>query len=172
MDEQVVFQQAKGPSGSDESAPQKKAVLGLLLVHGIGTQTEGVTLLEGGGPLLNWLRDWLHLDPRISRGVLKPSENKGENRAQFEFSLPVDPQSPASTQRILVTECLWARQFDPPPFRKLCGWLLSFGAWIALRQSCAGVAGWFRSVFQLIIPVSVRRAFPPGEYERILVGRS
>ncbi|MEP6821401.1 MAG: hypothetical protein ABI946_03535 [Chthoniobacterales bacterium] len=118
-------------AAADSNAPR----LGLLFVHGIGTQQEGVTLMQSGGPLLEWLRDWLELkgDPEIRQAVLKPSEVSGESRAHAEFLIEPLGESP---QRIVLAESLWAAQFDPPPFRELCGWLLGYGAWVALRHFC------------------------------------
>jgi hypothetical protein len=132
----------------DTATTRAKAKLGVLLVHGIGRQTEGVTLLEGGAPLLDWVSHWLSVPSEITHAVLKPSENSGGSCAQLEYSVPVDGQP----QRLIVAESLWAQQFDPPPFPKICGWLLGYGCWIAFRQFVAAGPAWFRKW----IPASTR----------------
>lgn len=121
--------------------PEGRADLGLLFVHGIGTQREGESLLAGGEAIFSWASDWVELteNPRVERAVVRPSQCAGAERAQAEFSLHFGD---SSSQRVVMAESLWADQFDPPPYRDLCGWLLTYGSWIAFRQLTHAPLSW------------------------------
>ncbi|HEX9824359.1 MAG TPA: hypothetical protein VGB51_08210 [Actinomycetota bacterium] len=117
------------------------ADLGVLFVHGIGSQKAGQTLLQFGEPLFRWLFRWLGdgTDPggddsnrsvRLTGTELEPGG--GPASCTVTIEAPPGPTGEPDTQRWLLAESWWAEAFTPPPFTKLAFWLMTYTPWLAL----------------------------------------
>lgn len=69
---------SENPIAQGEDEP--KAQIGILLVHGIGDQQPGETLINMGEPLVNWLSDWLQ---GLCRWWKRSGLNEGSLNAWF-----------------------------------------------------------------------------------------
>jgi hypothetical protein len=94
--------------------------LGVLVVHGIGNQRQGDTLVRWGDAIGGWLRDWGG-DPR------PPSTVTFESIRLH----PADPEPARGTLRICgpdgtvtwaMAEAWWADDFSTPGYRALAAW--------------------------------------------------
>ncbi len=128
----AVFRVVVCQSGGVTDAPrQSPPQLGLLVVHGIGEQAQGSTLVQWSDALADWLRVWsadepgtaLHLpagtERRVSveRAELAPAE--GPAHATLRFDIP-DADDPSQTW--VVAEGWWAGAFQAPSFGELWSW--------------------------------------------------
>jgi hypothetical protein len=120
--------------------------LGILLVHGIGQQRRGDTLVNFGEPLHEWLERWLTHDKPG-----KPVVNWTDARLRPAEEAPGAPPHaagtwtlPKGTSTVLLAECWWSDCFAAPSFGELFVWLreaalvtlsLHFGA--RLRRQAA-----------------------------------
>src|SRR5688572_23654290 len=104
--------------------------LGVLLVHGIGEQQKGETLLQAGDALVSVLRKrlaWLpprgrnRAEPRVAlTNVALHREEPGEP-PQAEIVL----DTPDASSRWLIAESFWADTFPPPPYLSVFVWVVS-----------------------------------------------
>jgi hypothetical protein len=125
--------------------PTDRAALGVLFVHGIGSQTRGLTLTECAGELVDWWRAWLpHLGGavQVERTVLalEPA------RYQPAHSV-VRLDSATGPNRVVLAESWWAADFPPPAFSELATWMLTFGSWIVISHMLAFWQAWAARVF-------------------------
>ena len=124
------------------------ADLGIVLVHGIGDQREGETLLAFGEPIVEYLRrtvtqarahrlDWVQL----SDAVLLPSKRRDTQPAWARIDLRVPQRrtdaegieyTDLQNQRWLMTEAWWGEQVIAPAPLTLIGWLMTRGPWVSL----------------------------------------
>ena len=117
-----------------ESAPSPTPApdpnrIGVVFVHGIGSQPAGETLLDWTAPIVRTVRGW-----HLQRGIgIDPVL-----RAQIDFSgatVPIvklaipavaaDPGHPA--QEWTFSEAWWARDVDPPSALTMLGWVFRGG---------------------------------------------
>jgi len=117
--------------------------VGVLLVHGIGEQQKGETLLEAGHALVEVLRKrlkWLppsgkratQLAPQVELESIQLHRDNASEPAQAEIRLdnighlrPIGyPFSPQSTSRWLIAESWWAECFPPPSYSSVFGWVV------------------------------------------------
>ncbi len=122
--------------GTNHRDPEHEGYdLGLLVVHGIGDQRQGATLVQWTDALANWLKEWnsedrtavLHQSadqPRkvaVTRASLRPTDNSPANvTMQVLF-----PEDDIKNQKWLIAEGWWAGAFEPPKFGELWGWSFS-----------------------------------------------
>jgi len=108
--------------------------LGIVLVHGIGTQGRGETLQHFGDSILEWLSGWLrYCRPEWSRCQDHQTwerepvyvavddahvKSGGDDPAYASLSLPL------LRERWLFTEAWWADELHVPSRSKQVGWLL------------------------------------------------
>lgn len=115
----------------------REDALGVLLVHGIGEQPKGDTLLRFGEPIIQWIERWLRAEKgqglQIERRVL----TKEAQSAQRCFA-KIYPKGDR-TRPILFAESWWASEVRPPPFFDLAWWLLLVGTRITLSHAREGV---------------------------------
>jgi hypothetical protein len=99
------------------SAP-KRFTLGVLLVHGIGTQSSGDTLVRWGETLLKIIRSATgnRVVVAVDRGSL--GGQSSDAPAQVEVRLSTDDHA----ERWLLAEGWWAESFRPPSYRELVSW--------------------------------------------------
>jgi hypothetical protein len=115
---------------------RKLHTLGVLLVHGIGEQPRGDTLLAFGEPLIESLRQWVGgrelgsvdvMESKLGTAQLEPGEPA---HAVLGLSLAGRPKA-----TWLLAESWWADEFRRPPFMKLAGWLLTIGPWAIISHA-------------------------------------
>jgi hypothetical protein len=113
----------------------EKHALGVLLVHGIGEQPRGDTLLAFGEPMIDALSEWVHgrelgrvtvTEAKLSAARLESSEP-----AHALVGLALGDRSTSW----LLAESWWAGEFRRPPFTKLAGWLLTVGPWAIISHA-------------------------------------
>jgi hypothetical protein len=106
------------------AAPE--AGLGILLIHGIGQQKRGETLLEFGEPICRWL-------DAVSAGGVKIGET-------FIAADLNDPSAPAHSRArigettLLMAESCWAESFPTPTFGEVAKWALLALPWTLATQ--------------------------------------
>src|SRR5436190_5952747 len=96
-------------------ASRKRFDLGVLMVHGIGTQSSGDILIGWGDEILNGIRHATHnrVRPTVDRGSISSSDD--DARAQMEVRL-------GDGERWLFAEGWWAQSFRAPTYRQLVSW--------------------------------------------------
>ncbi|MFE1905117.1 hypothetical protein ACFW96_15850 [Streptomyces gardneri] len=132
MDRQAEIQDAA------EAPPE----LGVLFVHGIGSQKRGDTLLQCGEPLRLWLKEWLagsrssggvaEFDVTLSGTHLRRCE-EGE-RAGTLLTVEGRAGDARTSRAWLLAESWWAEDFPTPSFRTLARWSLLAGPWLVQRH--------------------------------------
>ena len=150
--------------------------LGILLVHGIGEQPEGSTLLSFGEPILRWLRAWLsrgaeggaHGALEIVDAKVTPSKSGPGVPAHSRVDVSVVRDGVERSSSWLIAESWWGREVQPPPFGKLAGWMLTVGAWatvshaakraLARKQGTARIAA-IVGALALSLPIAVLLQF-------------
>ena len=99
--------------------------LGVLFVHGIGSQTQGRTLADWGQALVAWINRWTQSalrDPKtatISDAFLPPHDS-GPAHAYVDVCVPVE--SGTKTSHWILAEAWWASTVLPPSFSELARW--------------------------------------------------
>ena len=102
--------------------------LGVLVVHGIGEQRQGVTLTQWSDALVGWLRRWspddpssdLHLDEGDERPVTVTNAHLAP--ADGPANLRIELGGVEGGQTWLMAEGWWAGAFVPPTFGELWSW--------------------------------------------------
>ncbi len=103
------------PDMQDPPMYQKNYDLGILFIHGIGTQKKGDTLLAFGEPIATWLSRWLS-EPNVEYGAASLT---GDDPAHAELTLKLG--QPKATHWLLA-ECCWADAIQAPHFSDLVVW--------------------------------------------------
>jgi hypothetical protein len=135
-----------------DDAPAK---VGVLLVHGIGQQERGDTLLGFGEPLYKWMNAWANRDPfPDTRGdnnvklketsLLRPPRESRDAPPSMHMDLSWNEGESASkaalgdpdhTVRFLFAESWWAKDFRQADFRQLFLWGVAFAPWLFHRYA-------------------------------------
>jgi hypothetical protein len=129
---------------ADQASPPAKADVGVVFVHGIGSQVQGQTLLQFGEPLFRWLFRWLGdgMDPHgsdanravsLTKMVLHPDSSSEPARCSVALETP--PASfgeKGAHQDWLLAESCWSDVFTAPPFTRMAFWLITYAPWLAL----------------------------------------
>src|SRR5687767_11624572 len=109
-------------------------MLGVLFVHGIGSQLRGQTLTECVSALVGC---WL---PRVDRGggdavVERTVLTAGAGGYEPAHSiLDLRANRDAEPCRVLLAESWWASEFVAPPFREIASWVLTYGSWVVISH--------------------------------------
>jgi hypothetical protein len=126
---------------SEELAPESRADIGILLIHGIGDHQEGQTLTAFGEPLLNWMSRWMRGDgKKHQRGELTISEArlKAEGSPAYalaQLNMPAGTAmsddashaAPSAQERWLICEGWWGGSVQAPHSWNLLVWMWSRG---------------------------------------------
>jgi hypothetical protein len=112
-------------------APAGTRHVGVVFVHGIGSQREGDTLLDWGGTVVQALAD-----ARVRLGasadpVVDVQLAPGPDETRYiEVQLPalLDRDTPLPEQHWVLTEAWWANRVRPPAFARMAEWLGPRGA--------------------------------------------
>lgn len=107
----------------------KEYRLGILLVHGIGTQPKSETLVRWGDALIGVLEEATRWSaPPLSVHVERASVGDGSSETPAELSLVFTPEDGPS-ESWLLRECWWADAFPPPTYRELVSWSIRAVPW-------------------------------------------
>ena len=104
--------------------------LGILFVHGIGSQRRGDTLLEFGEPLGDSLTDWFGPGTVEWCGTELLAQTSGE-----PASSRITINRGGQRKRLLVAESTWADTFSPPGWWALAKWLWWAVPFVVLRAT-------------------------------------
>lgn len=113
---------AAAAGGAQPAMPPDPNRIGLVLVHGIGTQEPAETFLDWSGPIVRILTAW-----RIDHGmppdpVIRSSFSfSGSSQPYLELDVPATDGHPA--RRFVVTEAWWAAQIRPPSLGDAAGYV-------------------------------------------------
>ena len=104
--------------------------VGVVFVHGIGSQRPGETLLDWSRPLVRVLTEWANRPrPGARSGGLRatstsrarPGRRSSSTSRPRRREQPAD--EPAAAQRWILTEAWWASRVQPPSLATMTGWL-------------------------------------------------
>ena len=114
--------------------------LGVLLVHGIGDQARGNTLLSFGDPLIETARAWLAGrglgKVEVVKAELSEMRDDAEIPAQAELRFEVQNEAgEKQTFSWLLVENWWAKEFHKPAFGDLASWIFRIGPWAIISHS-------------------------------------
>ncbi len=112
--------------------------LGVVFVHGIGSQLRGETLLQWSGPIVRAVSGWA----RNTQGVIPADEADAVVRSEIDFAggsmpyvtvrVPAVGASPGhgalEPQTWVMTEAWWAQRVSPPPLGTMIDWCGPQGA--------------------------------------------
>lgn len=120
--------------------PDERHELGVLLVHGIGEQSQGETLVKGCEPIIDWVRAWLWRETPDARFVaatpmvagLRSPLAMNDTPAHATVLLGRQQGKDEQAQNWLFAEAHWATQVMAPPLVDFTVWLLTRGAWMLI----------------------------------------
>ncbi|GEB59434.1 Vgb family protein [Streptomyces gardneri] len=126
----------------NQDAAEALPELGVLFVHGIGSQKRGDTLLQCGEPLRLWLKEWLAgsrpsgsvEDFAITLSDTRLRRCEEGERASTLLSLEGRAGGSRTSRAWLLAESWWAEDFPTPSFRTLARWSLLAGPWLVQRH--------------------------------------
>ena len=105
----------------------KSAPVGVVFVHGIGSQGQSSTLREFAAPLLDYLREW-----HRTRGVPEWQPDAAElsyggtlhGPARVMLGIPAHAQGETvwPERRFIFAEAWWAARLDPPSLDRMIAW--------------------------------------------------
>ncbi len=103
------------------------APVGVVFVHGIGSQSQSSTLREFAAPLLEYLREW-----HAARGMPDWQPDAAElsyggmlnGPARVFLGIPSHTQGDTTwpARRFIFAEAWWAARLDPPPLDRMIAW--------------------------------------------------
>ncbi len=97
--------------------------VGVIFVHGVGSQLESSTVREFGEPLLKWLEAW-HTNENV-RGFSVPWSrlSYGEHPAgPARFAVRIPRDGPRAAETWIVAEAWWAARLEAPSLRTMISW--------------------------------------------------
>lgn len=114
------------------AAPElgKPKTIGVIFVHGIGSQEPGETLLQWSGPLIQGIKDWRLWAAPPAFG--EPRDPVVSATMDFTSELPTitlaipawkSPQGDLPESRWIMTENWWAAKVAPPSLSTMTSWL-------------------------------------------------
>ena len=99
--------------------------LGVLLVHGIGTQRSGDTLVRWGDVLLKTIE--LATKDKVIATIERAGPSDGPGKGRFEAAVQFRTDDRA--ERWLLSEGWWADAFPAPSYRELVSWSVRALPW-------------------------------------------
>jgi len=106
MDSVLAVKEDLGKVMENGAGVEKPFNLGVLFVHGIGTQTRGQTLTAFGGPFCRWLQDRCEAleESRAQSGVAVEDINSGQQKLEtVDWTDALVPEAPPGT---VSAECI------------------------------------------------------------------
>ena len=131
------------------SAPNDDVAAGVLVVHGIGEQLPGETLVTVADAVTHTADHWLRFrgaaDRKMSERVFAPDASYGQVRARVEVAALRDDDTPPhlriavdadadAAQRLLCVEGYWADAFHTPRYVELLRWSVLVVPWAVLEH--------------------------------------
>jgi len=113
------------PEGS-KNAPQETETLGILLVHGIGSQHRADTLVHCTTALHSWIRDWLwngHLQA-VTVDLVDASIAEAGPDQPAQARIVFRQESDRKQISWLIAESCWFETYRRPRFYEFLGWAL------------------------------------------------
>ena len=147
-----------GPEEPSADAPDRNTI-GIVFIHGIGSQKPGETLIAWSQPLLRLLTAWATTtygvrpgnDPTTRASV----DVGGRSRPIVVASVPEIGTHPAQTW--VMTEAWWASRVSPPPVGAMLRWLAPgelIRLWTGIVSGIASEGSFFfRLVDTLFLPL-------------------
>ncbi len=124
--------------------------VGIVFVHGIGSQQAGETLLDWGGAMVRVLLDARVRHEASADPVIDVQLDPGPGESRFiEVQLPAlttkdpagGPDVPVVEQHWVMTEAWWAQRIRPPAFGQMAEWLGTGGAISRIVEALISRAG-------------------------------
>jgi hypothetical protein len=109
--------------------------LGVLVVHGIGGQRRGDTLLDIAEPLVRSLGDWMGPES-VEFEDVELIQASGGRPAHVRLTV----RSDGRTTRLLIAESWWADTFYPPGWWALASWLVWAVPFVVFRAADHGIS--------------------------------
>lgn len=130
--------------------------LGLVLVHGVGSQNPGETLLSWSDRLIRMLASLPGVDDFAPPDLVFRSgvDLQGERQSTIELRIPADEQRPRA-QHWLLTEAYWAASIQPPSAPTMLAWLGARGAAGLMARGFAATKRLRNSVYLTGIVIGV-----------------
>jgi hypothetical protein len=125
----------------DCGAKQSVRHVGIVFVHGIGSQQAGETLLDWGGAMIRVLLDARVRHKTSADPVIDVQLEPGPGESRFiEVQLPrlAADETEIPEQHWVMTEAWWAQRIKPPGFGQMAQWLGTGGA---IRRIVDGLVG-------------------------------
>lgn len=146
----VVVTEREAPPRRGPRTPRVKPErVGILFVHGVGSQQRGDTLREFGTPLVDWLEEWhrsrgLKDRFRVTWADLDPPDSTQPAAATVAIPRYVDAAGRTHKESSwVIAEAWWASRVVDPPYPTMLNWLgrrfTSLGA--GLRRGSWAAAG-------------------------------
>ena len=108
---------------------EKVETVGVVFVHGVGSQTKSSVVREFAQPAVDWLNRWYDARPNASRFRIIWSRlsygESGDLPARFAVHIPAykSPGGDAHPERIwIVAEAWWAARLEAPPLKTMVIW--------------------------------------------------
>ena len=109
--------------------------LGILFIHGIGSQRRGETLVSWGDSLVTWIKEWTAHDQhsedsevQLCDTTLASEEDRSAPPNTF-FTVPTTAADCHRQSQWLLAESWWADTFLPPSYRELLEWSFRVLPW-------------------------------------------
>jgi len=137
LDCRPMSESENSPNSSTEVSTPRAApqTLGVLFVHGIGSQRRGDTLLSAGSAVHSWLKRWYE-EPKsgitvdVAESHLAEADTKEEAPAHARIVFSQDGRRSSMTW--LIAESRWAQTFFEPSFTALLAWCFRILPWVPL----------------------------------------
>jgi hypothetical protein len=118
--------QAPGEEKENDSSTVK--TLGVLFVHGIGTQKRGDTIAQCGTSMHNWIQKWIN-QPENENGniiveLIDTSLTQNISGEPAHSRLFFRKENELSRLSWLLTESCWAESFSAPKYSQFVRWAL------------------------------------------------
>ncbi|MBA3336113.1 MAG: hypothetical protein H0T49_00950 [Chloroflexia bacterium] len=119
--------------------------VGVLLVHGMGEQARGDTLLGFGEPLYRWIDGWinqtaypnaLQSDVRLNdTTLLRPRLSDPDAPPYMRLEATWTVNGARQTKTFLIAESWWAKEFTGVSFSQMLSWATAFAPWMFERYA-------------------------------------
>ena len=126
---------------ADQLGPRDPNAIGVVFVHGVGSQKPGEWLLEASRPLLRLLSAWRTTTDGVddANDPIRTSniDFSGGSRPFIVADVPAVGDHPAQTWHL--TEAWWAARVSPPSVAQMFRWLVP----LELKRLIAGIVSGF-----------------------------
>jgi hypothetical protein len=118
---------ATAAAGAEALPTTDEETVGVVFIHGIGSQRAGETLLAWSAPIIRILSAWRRDQRLTSDPVIRSSVDlTGRTTPFIELEIAADPSHPAATPpgRWVLTEAWWGSDVEPPGISTMLRWLI------------------------------------------------